>query len=156
MRELPDLLPFPHMTAIPQKDMLIEDLTLLLAYLTSCGVEEEDEVYAEKALSSQVLETLADEGLIREENETSVAITQAGQERAEDLLEVLGNLVETFNEVNPEEADGSVEDFLFDDCEICKAQKNALEEHRNIGLTELTEAFKRAEKAQKGAAKKKG
>jgi len=38
---------------------------------------------------------------------------------------------------------------FFDDCEVCKAQKKALEEGRNIGQEELLAAFRRQEQIQK-------
>ena len=41
---------------------------------------------------------------------------------------------------------GAPEDFLFDDCAICEAQRGALLDGRNLSETELKEAFKKAKK----------
>ena len=43
-----------------------------------------------------------------------------------------------------EEESGAPEDFLFDDCSICQAQKNAIMEGRNLSEKELRKAFKEA------------
>lgn len=42
--------------------------------------------------------------------------------------------------------ESKVEEFLFDDCPLCRAQKKALAENRNLSYGELQTAFKKAEK----------
>ena len=38
-----------------------------------------------------------------------------------------------------------LEDFLFDDCDICQVEKNALREGRSATMAELVEAFEKVE-----------
>lgn len=42
----------------------------------------------------------------------------------------------------------SEEEFFFDDCPVCQAEKKALQEGRELSLTELRKAFRQAEKMQ--------
>lgn len=52
-------------------------------------------------------------------------------------------MLENFEDFIEEEESGAPEDFIFDDCAICQAQKKAILDGKNLSIDELKEAFKK-------------
>lgn len=59
------------------------------------------------------------------------------------------SIFESSFDYDAEPDSGAPEDFLFDDCPICQAQKKAILEKRSLTESELKKAFKKAK--DKGA-----